>query len=285
MARSSLLVLALAVGAAGAFGCYTGSHIESEPPATRTEVSPAEPSSGEVSGVPCDVAEVLARECNSCHGSFLTGGAPNSLTTYEELASASKADPKRTFAQLSVDRMKESAKPMPPSGEVKPADVEVLERWIAAGMPKGSCAAGGKSDYDTPVVCTSNTRWTRGDRGSNLMHPGMPCIDCHSTEREGPIYSVAGTLYPTAHEPDDCNGLSNASAKIVITGADGKTTTLSVNAAGNFFSRTKIAMPYKAKVVSGDKVREMKDATDNGDCNACHTEKGAEKAPGRVMAP
>lgn len=286
-ATRAFLALAFSVGAAGAFGCYTGSHIEPDRgAAASTDTSATEgQNDGNVSGVPCDVADVLARKCNSCHGSFLSGGAPNSLTSYEDLASASRTDPAKSFAELSIDRMKETRKPMPPSGGIDPADVAILERWITAGMPKGSCSAGGKSEYDTPEVCTSKEEWTRGNHESPLMHPGVPCIDCHTQMREGPIYTIAGTLYPTAHEPDDCNGVSSASVKVVITGADGKVTTLSVNEAGNFFTRTKIAMPYRAKIVSGEKTREMKDPAKSGDCNTCHSVKGAEKAPGRVMAP
>ena len=40
-----------------------------------------------------------------------------------------------------------------------------------------------------------------------------------------------------------------------------------------------------AKVVKNGKERVMKDAQTNGDCNHCHSEKGDEKAPGRIMAP
>jgi hypothetical protein len=143
------------------------------------------------------------------------------------------------------------------------------------------------SIYDTESVCTSGTQWTRGERGSALMKPGGACIQCHDTENEGPSYSAAGTVYKTAHEPDDCNGSSSTSIKVVITGADNVTQTATVNAAGNFYFRSAIKMPYKAKVVFGTKSRAMSGAQKDGDCNKCHTESGLakEKAPGRVMAP
>lgn len=284
MRRSQGLVFFFALGGAGVLGCYTGASIHPDSTIANDAVSTEATTTG-VSGVPCDVADVLARECNSCHGSSPAGGANNSLTTYEQLLAPSKTDPSKTVVQLSIERMKASSKPMPPSAPAAPADVAVLERWVAAGLPKGDCAGAVGPDYGTPVVCSSNTRWTRGDHESPLMHPGRACIDCHASEGEGPRYTVAGTVYPTAHEPDDCNGTSSASVRVVITGADGRTTTLSVNQAGNFFARTSIAMPYRAKVVSVDKVREMKGAVESGDCNACHTLTGAEKAPGRVMAP
>ena len=41
--------------------------------------------------------------------------------------------------------------------------------------------------------------------GSSSMHLGMVCIRCYSMGR-GLSLSVAGTVYPTVREPDDCNG-------------------------------------------------------------------------------
>jgi uncharacterized membrane protein len=37
------------------------------------------------------------------------------------------------------------------------------------------------------------------------MHPGGACITCH-TIKGGPAFKVAGTVFPTLHEPNDCNG-------------------------------------------------------------------------------
>ncbi len=157
----------------------------------------------------------------------------------------------------------------------------------SGGAPPGTGPTPTTDPYATPVVCTSGTYWTRGDHGSALMHPGDACIDCHSNEREAPDLSIAGTLYPTAHEPSDCNGFngSNEVVQILITDAAGKLLTLTANSAGNFYSRTRITPPYTAKVVRGDKTREMADHQDSGDCNSCHTEAGASSAPGRIMTP
>jgi hypothetical protein len=103
--------------------------------------------------------------------------------------------------------------------------------------------------------------------------------------------TIAGTVYPTAHEPDDCDGVSGGDVQVVITDAAGKTLTLSVNAAGNFYSSATITMPFNAKVVSGTKERAMQAARSTGDCNTCHTASGTNttpgeaSAPGRIMAP
>jgi hypothetical protein len=286
-----------ALALAALAGCYTGGHVdpsESETSGTTTNVNDTLPSgSGAAeSGLPCAVAEVLARACSSCHGQPLAGGAPNRLVTYADLLSPSLGDPNATAAQASLERMKDAKQPMPPEG-ASAADIAVLQAWVAAGTPKGACdtgasvgPAGNDTTYATPTVCTSNKMWTRGDHGSSSMRPGGACITCHSRD-EGPSYSVAGTVYPTAHEPDDCNGSPSGSATVVITDATGATFNLSVNAAGNFYSRSRITPPYRAKVVSGSKVRAMSAAQTDGDCNSCHTEKGdsVTKTPGRVMAP
>jgi hypothetical protein len=185
------------------------------------------------------------------------------------------------MADLCVARMKDAQKPMPPSGALAAAQIAILEGWIAGGMPKGTC--GTVSATSGASVCTSNTQWTRGNHESPSMHPGVACIACHSSG-EGPRFAIAGTVYPTAHEPDDCNGVSGGIA-VVITDANGTSHSLSVNGAGNFYSSTRIPTPYTASVTANGKTRTMTASQTNGDCNSCHTEHGAQSAPGRIMAP
>ncbi|MDB4991466.1 MAG: hypothetical protein JWN04_6644 [Myxococcaceae bacterium] len=113
----------------------------------------------------------------------------------------------------------------------------------------GADASGVASDpYDTPVTSTSKKMWTGGDRGSPLMHPSDACISCHS-RGEGPTFAFAGTLYPSAHEPTDCNGSSASGANVIITDARGSDHTLTPNAAGNFYLSGSFKKPYSAKLV------------------------------------
>lgn len=116
------------------------------------------------------------------------------------------------------------------------------------------------------------------------MHPGAACITCHDQNPKAPPFEIGGTVFPTAHEPDDCNGGGTAGAQIVITDANGKVTKLPVNAVGNFYTQAAIALPYRAKVVVGTKERAMT-SEKTGDCNSCHTETGANSAPGRIVLP
>lgn len=278
--------LALALALAAAAGCYTGTNVDPNGGASRPEQSASgtEPGAGDL---PCDVANLLAGECQSCHGASLAGGAPNRLVTRADLMARPDSDPSRTIAEIAIARMRDPASPMPPTGALPDASIASLETWVADGYPAGACGGSDVGDVGatTASVCTSGTYWTRGDHESPLMHPGGACIDCHSSQGEGPLFGIAGTLYPSFHEPTDCNGTS--AATVVIVDAAGKTLqTLTPNAAGNFFSSLQPSSPFRAKVVAKDgKVREMKTLVTSGDCNSCHTEKGAQKAPGRVTTP
>jgi hypothetical protein len=278
---------------AGVAGCYTGGDVTTRSGSTTAKPAPAmstdmtDPSGTTVTGVPCDVAQVLAKDCASCHSAVPVGGAPDPLMSYDDLMAPSVTDMSTSAAQMSLTRMKDTTNPMPPDGA--PAeDLAILQKWIAAGMPKGTeaCdATPAPSIYATDPVCSSGTKWTSGDRGSKSMRPGGACNKCHDQSADAPSYDAAGTIYKTAHEPDDCNGASANSMKVVVTDADGKVHTATVNSVGNFYFVDAIKMPYKAKVVNGSKSRAMSAPQKDGDCNKCHTENGTKNAPGRIMAP
>lgn len=89
------------------------------------------------------------------------------------------------------------------------------------------------------------------------------------------------------HTPDDCWGASGGAIDVVITDASGGVHTPAVNTAGNFTLQVRggIPTPYTAKVVANGKTRAMSTPQTNGDCNECHTQTGAQSAPGRIMAP
>lgn len=283
--RSFSVLLGVAMAGSALVACFTGSTLTDDfgdgGGSTPTGDGGTVATAGDL---PCEVSQLLADKCLACHGSTPIG-TPLKLTSRAELMAKSTTDPTKTVADLSIARMKDIAKPMPPAGAAVPTTV--LESWVAAGMPAGSCGTAGvpvgPSPYDTPTVCTSKSTWTRGNRGSSSMRPGGTCIDCHTKEGEGPRYSIAGTVYATAHEPADCNG--QAGAVVVITDANGKVTKLTPNAVGNFYLTTKIALPYKASVTANGKERAMATPQTSGDCNACHTEQGTQNAPGRIMAP
>jgi hypothetical protein len=239
--------------------------------------------------LPCDVSQVLTQYCIDCHNHSALSASKRALDSYAALTTTTSSG---TAVELALARLESTSDPMPPSGMPRPSagDIQVLQSWAATGYPRGTCAlepdgdAGTPSVYDTPVMCSSETYWTGGNRESPRMHPGGTCIACHTRNGEGPRFGVAGTLYATAHEPNDCNGASQADVSVIVTDANGMEIVLHSNTAGNFYLN-RIAVPYKARVERAGQVRAMAAQQTSGDCNACHTQTGSQDAPGRIMIP
>jgi hypothetical protein len=223
-----------------------------------------------------------------------------SLVTYSDLIAPAVSDPAKKEADVCVTRMQETASPMPPkpAAAATSAQIATLQNWIAAGYPQGNCGADGgpsidasvpASIYATPLMCSSGITAGGFGEGSSTMDPGQPCVSCHAAQG-GPAFVFGGTVYPTAHEPDNCNGVNGTTdgAQVVITDKNGKTITMNVNSAGNFYYSGvsgAVAFPYQAQVKQGGKSRAMTTAQTTGDCNSCHTVNGANMAPGRIMLP
>jgi mono/diheme cytochrome c family protein len=307
-------ILASSIVVAAVAGCYTGSAVDTnrgpEPQARDTDGTEP-PTDGATraadggasrvpSGIPCDVAALLADACVSCHGATPTAGAPLSLMTYDDLAAPYESAPDMTIAEVALLRMKSTKRPMPPTARLDDDRVAVLERWVAAELPRGSCAepdAGvdgaapaapvdaGPRDAAADarvLVCSSNMFTSPAARPSEVMKPGRPCLECHA-KMGGPAFEVAGTVYPTLNEPNECIGV--AGAEVVITDARGDRHFLATNAVGNFFLPEGLFRPYTATVIRGTEYREMKTPQTDGDCNGCHAERPRNGAPGRIMAP
>jgi len=238
-------------------------------------------------GWPCEVQALLSQHCWSCHGA-----TPPALDSIAALGAPSQSDPSKTVAEVALETMQGVGPAMPPSGLLDAASVAVFEDWLGAGMPMGGCGNADPADpVDTPVQCSTEIYWTQGDQGSHEMYPGRACIQCHDAENEGPRYVVAGTVYPTLHEPDDCYGTTSSitDGSVVITDANGQTHSLPIRQGGNFSLKDEVALafPITAEVVVGGTSLAMVGAIDaaDGDCNTCHTTDGADGAPGRILLP
>lgn len=252
----------------------------SSQPAPPADSGPAVPADG---NVPCDVLAVFQQSCLTCHGATPSNNAPMPLVSFADLVARSPIDGK-TMAQRAALRMADASSPMPPAGGVAQADIDAVQAWIAAGYASGPGGCDSKDPFAVDPTCTKMTKWTRGNLGSADMNPGMACIKCHAGNT-GPLFSISGTVYPTAHEPDLCNG-GVSGAQVVVTDKNGKDTTLTVRAtSGNFYSVVSIPTPFTAKVLYQGRTRAMNTPQTDGDCNKCHTQDGANGAPGRVLLP
>ena len=249
-------------------------------------------------GLPCEVSDLLARRCQGCHGATPIG-APMSLVTHEDLVDTSFSDPDLSFAERALVRMAVTDNPMPPAPATAatPEEQMAFAAWVDAGMPTGDCSDEPAVDpFDVPPMCSTSAYWDDDDDGTPLMYPGRACLTCHEIEApdddDVPNLLVGGTVFETAHEPNDCKGppgeLDGEPIVVEVTSADGETVSLPVNSSGNFLmhaSATPFPAPYLVKVVHGDRERAMPIPAPSGDCNSCHTQDGQQGAPGRVVLP
>jgi len=146
----------------------------------------------------------------------------------------------------------------------------------------GLFACGGPSTADDPS-CASGERWTGGNHGSSLMHPGRDCIECHD-RGEGPSYELVGTVYEGLAERNDCLGVPDV--VVELKGADGATQRVTSNDAGNFaLHEVTVEAPYTVRLLYEGRERAMTTAQTSFGCAECHTATGANDAPGRILAP
>ncbi|MEW6435003.1 MAG: hypothetical protein AB1730_26180 [Myxococcota bacterium] len=256
-------------------------------------------SSGDFAGLNCGVANLLATKCTSCHGRPLTGGASFPLLSRADLLAPSPSYANTTIAERSLVRMQATAAPMPPAPAVRATTTEVdaFSAWVNAGMPEEACGmvpdagVGNPDAGPAPTTCTSNVKWTGGDRGSAHMNPGQACVACHKTREPFRAYYFMGTVYPSTHEQDNCDAMPPAGLVVEIIDANGNIAlTMPVRSpSGNFFSNSTaagVALPYKARVKNAQGQMLLMDTPQmSGDCNSCHTEQGANGAAGRIVWP
>jgi hypothetical protein len=260
-------------------------------PSDVASVAGGDGGTGVSSDLPCAVADVLVASCLGCHGAPPTNGAPQALNSLAALQAASPNYPSQSNGQRAVVRMASTTSPMPPSPNpaVSATDQSGFAAWVTSGMPAGSCSSvvdAGTVTVD-PILnaaptCTSGLYWTSGENSD--MRPGEACIACHS-RNGGPRFTVAGTVFPTGHEYDDCDSPAAKGAVVTVTDANGATASFTANGVGNFDGNASVTFPITAVLSFGGKTRAMVTAVPSGDCNSCHTQSGTNNAPGRIALP
>lgn len=179
----------------------------------------------------------------------------------------------------------------------------MLALLLLASVAGAGCGGDGREGVPDPFAvapaCTSGTLLDPNYQPSPEMSPGRACIACHVEENtasgeegDAPVFTFAGTAYPTGHEPDYCSGAPAAGAVVELTDARGMTFTSVVNDGGNFYDQLAgFTFPYTARIKLGGKFRAMLEPQMSGDCNACHTQAGTDTedptdpAPGRILLP
>ncbi len=209
--------------------------------------------------------------------------SPNATTSMPSTSGSGETPPSNTSGSSGSEPDTETTGSLGEQSSEAATTDELVTGESSSGADTG--VDPGLDPLNATAVCTSNSFWMRGE--NDRMRPGEACIACHTSEGEGPRYAIAGTLFPTGHEPDDCNGLPGdpGGLKVIITDANGQEHELSPNSVGNFFLSGNLATPYTAKVVSNAGERLMLTPQQDGDCNKCHTAEGTSGAPGRVVVP
>ena len=122
------------------------------------------------------------------------------------------------------------------------------------------------------------------DKNNELMAPGQNCLGCHASggAAGGASFTAAGTVFGSA-AADTGSGL--AGVTVIITDANATDTTLTTNAAGNFYTRAALALPLKKATVVRNGTRTEMGGVPEGACNRCHTLPATGGASGRIHTP
>jgi hypothetical protein len=225
------------------------------------------------SGLPCDVATVLASKCTVCHSDPPIGGALSGLVTYADLTATAKEDPTRNEAQLSVVRMQSTSSPMPPATANTPAtssDIATIQAWINAGYPSGSCGGDGGAAVDaSPAITVVDVFKGRpafaSQVGPSSHNPGRDCMSCHATGGgEAPRFMFGGTLY-------NGSGAAVSGAEVRVVDANGTGYSVYTSSNGNFYQQgTGLVTPAHAGARNALGSQLMVSAVTSGGCNSCH---------------
>lgn len=104
----------------------------------------------------CQALEVMARNCQSCHGAEPQFGAPMPLVSYADLEAQSVLSDSETVAQRVQERIHSDRNPMPPGG-MPAEDLALLDSWLQEGAPPaadldcGALSGGGEFDLEPPA--------------------------------------------------------------------------------------------------------------------------------------
>jgi len=235
---------------------------------------------------------MLAANCGGCHSDPPITGALAGLVTYADLMAPSHEMPSQNEAQLSLSRMKNASSPMPPGSLPPASDVTILQNWINAGYPKGSCGASsadaGADGAGAVVVAPSSVfskaaPFSLGTPVDGNHEAGHDCMSsCHNHG-----FTLAGTLF-------DANGAGVGGAEVRLVDANGKVISVYTDnrggsSQGNFYSSQAFVGPAHVGTRNATNLQDMHTAIQStaqtpastgGACNACHcTGTGCTVAP------
>jgi hypothetical protein len=158
------------------------------------------------------------------------------------------------------------------------SDANAEDAWVAPAPDAGDIACGSASTCTSGMMSTTHP--------SPGHYAGEACNACHAVQALSTApFAACGTVFPTCHEPDQCNGLLGV--MIEITDPDANVVaTMTTNAAGNFVDTRQLLPPsFGATLTYAGRQAHTTTPHGDGDCNGCHTESGANGAAGRLFVP
>jgi hypothetical protein len=141
-------------------------------------------SSSAVSDLPCDVQQIVTKSCATCHSDPPRYTAPMPLVTAADFRRDAMG---KTVGERVIERINDDVDPMPqaPVARLTQAERDVLENWIDAGSPSGTCASGGAGGTGGAAGGTG------GSGGSGPVDPDVTCYNLTArTDAGGAPYSV-----------------------------------------------------------------------------------------------
>jgi len=94
---------------------------------SESDLIPEEPQSGEFVSFEADIESIINTACMPCHGNPTTNGAPQSLTSLEEVRLS-------VLDRDLIGRINNEAAPMPVSGLLPVATRELIQQWVDDGF-------------------------------------------------------------------------------------------------------------------------------------------------------
>jgi hypothetical protein len=168
---------------------------------------------------------------------------------------------------------------MPPGALPSASDVAILENWINAGYPKGSCGGSGGGAGDSgaggppappppsPASVFDGAPAFALITGPRAHNAGQDCMRCHTNGGgDAPQLSFGGTLYDGAGNPV-------AGAEVRLVDANNSAIVVHTASNGTFYQR---GGGFSAPAHVG--VRDANDSADmfsalqsnGGACSSCH---------------
>lgn len=215
--------------------------------------------------VPPNVQAMLAARCTGCHSSPPVNGSLSALVTLADLLAASKEDPTKNEAQLSLARMQNAASPMPPGALPPASDVAALQTWISAQYTSSACVAGPAPPPPPATDVFTGAPAFVSKVAGDSHNAGKNCMSgCHDHG-----FTFAGTVTNGA-------GLGVAGAEVRLVDANNKAISVYTGRTGNFHSSTSFAAPAKIGVRNAASKNIMLTALSaaNGGCASCHVNGG-----------